>query len=387
MKPIESKKQPLRFALDLTWVRHGIVGGTESFVCNLIAGFKECAKACPGEIDLRLLTAHDNREVFRKYECPEGIRTIECDVLSADRKARLLWQNLQMGRLVKKMGIGIVLEPVYSKPFFGTKGIRYVTVIHDLQAWHFPEYFSGKRVWWMKCCWRNTVKTSDIVIATSEYTAQDIRTKIPGDARKYRTIAIPIVLSNEVAGAELLERYGIREKNYYYTVSSQVPHKNLATLLRAMGELKRKQSVAMRPLVITGVGKGVTGELQQILHEEALESDVIFTGFIQDSERNALYHKCRAFLFPSIFEGFGMPPIEAMALQVPVLTTTCASIREVTNGLVNYVKDPKDPKEWAECLEQELKLPEWPDVEELLKKYEKRRIAEQYLQVMWEMAE
>ena len=159
--------QPLCFALDLTWVRHGIVGGTESFVCNLLEGFAECVKEQPGTAEIVLLTARDNREVFRKYECKEGIRSITCNVFSADRKGRLLWQNLKMGKMLKKMGIRKVLEPVYSKPFLGPKEIRYLTVIHDLQAWHFPEYFSGKRVLWMKSCWRNTVRHSSQVIATS----------------------------------------------------------------------------------------------------------------------------------------------------------------------------------------------------------------------------
>ena len=377
-----NRTEPLCFALDLTWVRHGIVGGTESFVCNLLEGFAECVKEQPGSAEIVLLTAKDNREVFRKYECKEGIRGITCNVRSADRKGRLLWQNLKMGKMLKKMGIRKVLEPVYSKPFLGPKEIRYVTVIHDLLAWHFPEYFSKKRVLWMKSCWRNTVKHSAQVIATSEYTKLDILEKIPSREANVGVIPIPIVMDTQTAGNDVLEHYHVAEKEYYYTVSSQVPHKNLATLLRAMGILKRRQSAAMRPLLITGVGEGVTGELQQILREEQLEEDVLFTGFIGNAERNMLYRNCRAFLFPSIFEGFGMPPIEAMMLQVPVLTTECASIKEVTGGLLNYVKDPKDPKEWADRLEGKMLRPAEADMAELFRRYEKHCCAEMYLQRM-----
>ncbi|MBR3102815.1 MAG: glycosyltransferase family 4 protein [Lachnospiraceae bacterium] len=380
----QNQIQPLCFALDLTWVRHGIVGGTESFVCNLLEGFAECVKEQPGSAEIVLLTAKDNREVFRKYECREGIRGITCNVLSADRKGRLLWQNLKMGKMLKKMGITRVLEPVYSKPFLGPKEIRYVTVIHDLLAWHFPEYFSKKRVLWMKNCWRNTVKTSAQVIAISEYTKQDILAKMPYPGAEIAVIPNPIVISSESSGKEVLEHYHVAEKGYYYTVSSQVPHKNLSTLLRAMGILKRKQSAALRPLLITGVGGGVTGELQQIIKEEQLEDEIRFTGFISDAERNALYKNCKAFLFPSIFEGFGMPPIEAMVMQVPVLTTECASIKEVTGGLLNYVADPKDPAEWAERLETELQMPAEQDTVGLLTHYEKRRCAEQYLKCLGE---
>ena len=386
LKQHTSAEKKLRFAIDLTWVRHGIVGGTESFVCNLMEGFQECLIKDPGKTEILMLASKDNYDVFRKYASPRCIKILKCNVLSADQKKRLLWQNLKMGKMLKKLDVSLLLEPVYSKPFLGMDGICCVTVIHDLQAWLFPEYFSKKRVAWMKCCWRNSVRTSAKLVAISDYTKQSILERIPCPKDRICVIYNPIVMNNHVSEEGVLKQYGMKTKQYYYTVSSQVPHKNLGTLLRAMGILKKKHSPAMLPLILSGVGNGVTGELQQILKEEMLEDDVIFTGFIADEVRNTLYRNSKAFLFPSIFEGFGMPPLEAMALQVPVLTTQCASIREVTGGLVNYIKEPKDPEEWAERLEQELKIPEERDAEELLDRYDKCRIAAQYLVLMEQTA-
>ena len=79
---------------------------------------------------------------------------------------------------------------------------------------------------------------------------------------------------------------------------------------------------------------------------QGLEQEVTLTGFVDSAERNALYQHCRAFLFPSVFEGFGMPPIEAMLFGTVVITTDRTCIPEVTQGKANYVKDPYDVQEW-----------------------------------------
>ena len=377
----------VKFAVDLSWVRHGVVGGTESFICNLLEGFHDYVIVHPHTVKILLLAAKDNYDVFRRYEYGEYISVLKCNVISSNQKGRILWQNLKMGKILQEMDIHLVLEPVYSKPFLKTKELKFVTVIHDLQAWHFPEYFSKKRVMWMKICWHNTVKTSERIVAISDFTKRDIMEKLLCSDEKISVIYNPIAMIGEIASDEVLSKYGISEKAYYYTVSSQIPHKNLITIIRAMAILKKKKSKAMMPLVISGVGDGLAGDLKEFLQKEKLEKDVIFTGFIEDNKRNSLYRKCNAFLFPSIFEGFGMPPIEAMAMQVPVLTTKCASIMEVTDNLVNYVENPLNPEEWVEKLECGLVLPDWRKVQGLLKRYDKRVIAKQYLQVIREITQ
>ena len=79
-----------------------------------------------------------------------------------------------------------------------------------------------------------------------------------------------------------------------------------------------------------------------------MESNVIITGFVSNEERDMLYENASIFLFPSIFEGFGMPPVEAMELGTQVLTTRCSSIPEVTEEKANYVEDPFDVNQWVE---------------------------------------
>lgn len=119
-----------------------------------------------------------------------------------------------------------------------------------------------------------------------------------------------------------------------------------------------------------------------LIREKGLQEEVLFTNYIPDDERDSLYRNCKAFLFPSIFEGFGMPLIEAMASGVLVITTGRTSIPEVTAGLAVYVKHPFDEQEWVDKIESEESPPQKLAVEQLLKRYEAKRIAEQYINIL-----
>ena len=107
---------------------------------------------------------------------------------------------------------------------------------------------------------------------------------------------------------------------------------------------------------------------------------MILTGFIENSIRNMLYKNCYAFLFPSIFEGFGMPPIEAMLLGATVVTTRCTSIPEVTQNRANYVDNPFDEREWID----RIKTAENRDSEMDFKAYDEKKLAETYLNFLEE---
>ena len=103
---------------------------------------------------------------------------------------------------------------------------------------------------------------------------------------------------------------------------------------------------------------------------------IILTGFVDNRIRNGLYKYCKAFLFPSVFEGFGMPPVEAMAFNAPVITTERTSIPEVTQGKALYVKNPYSVEEWIECMKSSINTSEQFDIE----RYDKKKLAKKYLE-------
>lgn len=341
--------QKIRFALDLTWVRHKIVGGTEAFVNNLIVGFSQTDK----DFQLVLITAKDNAALFEKYLSDRRITMEIANVQSASVAKRIIWQNLHMSHFMLQRDVHLCLEPVYAKPLLCSRKIKWLTVIHDLEALHFPENHSWATNRWLRLSWRNSAKKSEHVISISDFVKDDIQRRYNVPNGRITTIHNPIEIDtdNQVPFADISTLYGVKDKQYYYTVSKLNPHKNLVTLVRVFGEIKKREIQGLPcKLLISGVNGGMESKLKEEAQIYGLTDELILTGFVDDDVRNSLYAHAKAFLFPSIFEGFGMPPIEAICCGTPVITTTCTCIPEITQNMANYVDDPYSVDNWIEVM-------------------------------------
>lgn len=362
----------MRIAVDLLWVRHGISGGTESVIRNLMHGFGTYAK----EYEFYFLMARDNISSFEEYRKYINFEFVECNVESKSRIKRTIWQNRKLANLVKKLGVEVYFSPIYSVP--EKMPVRVVAVIHDLQALHYPEYFSKFRNLYMYKSWKNTCKNADIVITISEYCRKDIIERLNIKSEKIKTIYNPIVKTEgKISFSRILDKFSVSEKQYYYTVSSLAKHKNIITLLRAFKEVAEMDISAM--LVITGIRVNAANEVIDYVKDNRLERHIIFTGFISNEERDALYAGARLFVYPSVFEGFGMPPIEAMLAGTPVLTTRKTSLEEVTMGICDYIDDPYSVEEWKEKLQFSCRIPTEEEIEILKDRYSLKIITEKYL--------
>ncbi len=359
-------------AVDLLWLRPGKVGGTEFYIRNLLDGFLQLDRP----FGLTLLVSEDNYVTFEHYAEDIRITLLKANVISANIAGRILWQFFCQNRFLRKHRLHQCFIPVYCRPLFNG-GIAYINTVNDLQAAHYPEYHPFHEIAYSRLCWWLDVKWSKKLIATTQYVKSDLLERYHIREDKVEVLNIPAMvnLGEIVPFTAVSRKFNISDGTYYYTVAQMIPHKNLETLIRVMAELKKNKSHLPQRLLVSGISGNASDSVKKLIKENQLEDNVTLTGFIKNEERNTLYQHCRAFLFPSIFEGFGIPPIEAMAFGATVITTDRTSIPLVTQGKANYVEDPFDVNAWIRVMESPVRRNDEFD----FSKYDRQYLAEKYM--------
>lgn len=362
-------------AIDLLWLRPGKVGGTESYIRNLLDGFMELQE----QFMFTLLVSKDNAYSFKRYEEDARYHILIAGVDSANIAKRIIWQNLNQNRFLRKKGIRKCFEPVYCKPWLNG-GIDYTCVIHDLQAYHYPQYHPLHEVIYSRLCWRMDIWNAARIISISNWVKKDIEEKYK--RKDIQVIYNPVLIKSgeRISFETVQEKYRIKQNGFFYTVTQLIPHKNIETLILVIEKIIRENINLPDKLVISGVNGNAALRLNKMIEEKNLTGHILLTGYVSNEIRNALYENCHTFLFPSIFEGFGMPPVEAMYYGARVVTTSCTSIEEVTQKKAVYVKDPFDAEEWIEKIKDENNRCGKPD----FSIYDFLNISKQYLKLLKE---
>lgn len=194
-------------------------------------------------------------------------------------------------------------------------------------------------------------RRASMIIAPSEWTKNEIIKYLGIRPEKIRVIYEaarekmgPLPLS---ACQRVIERHQIR-RPYLLYVGTIEPRKNLLTLIRAYDELLKTSS--HRPQLVLCGGRGwLEGDVFKLVEELRLQDQVRFTGYIEDAELPALYSAAEVFIYPSLYEGFGLPPLEAMACGTPVISSNSSSLPEVVSG-AGLMHDPNDYRALTESI-------------------------------------
>jgi glycosyltransferase involved in cell wall biosynthesis len=264
---------------------------------------------------------------------------------------RWVWDQMTIPKMARDAKVDILHQPCFSTPV-GYNG-KVVVTIHDLIS----VFFGHNIPFWSRQFFAKwmpfTYRYADHLIAVSEHTKKDAMKVlgIPEDKitviheaadEKYR------VIEDKATIANVRKKYKLGDEPFILHVGTLEPRKNLPFLVTAFAMAREKYGIKAK-LVITGKKGWYYEGLFTLVDDLKLHDEVIFTGYVEDEDIPAIYNAATIFAFPSHYEGFGLPPLEAMASGTPVISSNTSSMPEVI-GEAGILLPPKDESAWAEAL-------------------------------------
>lgn len=247
-----------------------------------------------------------------------------------------------------------------------SKDCKKVLIIHDLSFELYPEFFTAKiRLWHNLINPKKISKESDRIIAISQNTSSDIQKNYQISPEKIDVVynGINEMYFNEIKEEDLVavkSKYSLPEK-YIFSLGNLEPRKNIESLIRAFENVE-DQNVH---LIIAGSQAWKYDSIYNIWQNSKAKDRIKFLGYVDAKDKPALYNLATVFVYPSIYEGFGLPPIEAMACKTPVISSFTSSLVESVAD-AGVLIDPNNINDIAQAIN---KLLNEPDLrEELIKK-------------------
>jgi glycosyltransferase involved in cell wall biosynthesis len=323
----------LRIGVNALYLIPGAVGGTEIYLRGLLGAL--------AEIDaVNRYFVFTNRETGRDLTpAAENFTEVRQPVRASSRLERILWEQTGLPLWVAGLRLDAMLNPGFTAPLLA--GCPQVTVFHDLQHRRHPEYFRwfDLPAWKFFLYWSAVV--SRVVLANSEATAADLRKfyRLPEGKVRVAPLGVDPVFF------ELGKRR--KPEPFLLAVSTLHPHKNLDGLLRAFAEFRRERPEFR--LVVCGLHGFFTGQLHALRDSLGLRDAVDFPGWIPREELHEMFVRAWAFIYPSLFEGFGIPVVEALAAGIPSACSNIEPMRSIAGGAA-WLFDPRDGAAMVEAL-------------------------------------
>jgi glycosyltransferase involved in cell wall biosynthesis len=338
-------ERPLHIGLNLIFLVPGETGGMEVVARELIPPL--LASAPPG----MRFTAFVNREAAAAGGGPWGelLPAVTVPVSASNRVQWVLGEQTLLPVMAARRHVDLVHSLASTAPLWGR--FKRVTTVHDLIYARFPDTHSGLREQGMRVLVPQAARRADRVTADSSSTRDDL-VELVGIAPA-RIDVVPLGLGSvqreaPTPEAELRARLQLGDRRVVLSLSAKRPHKNLGALIGALAGLPAPE----RPLlVLPGYGTWHEGELREQARRAGVDGDVRMCGWVSAADLEGLWSLAEAFVFPSLYEGFGLPLLEAMARGVPVACSNASSLPEVA-GEAALLFDPRKESEIAAALQR-----------------------------------
>src|SRR5919204_563700 len=327
----------MKVGINATWLATH-TGGIRTYVRNLI---RELATVDPdGDYILY------SNVPLPEAGLPDSTRMRRLIVLSGNRLLRVPFAT---SLALARAGIDVVHEQIIAPFVFPA---RIVVTVHDTLHEHYPDFYTPSALRQLRLLMPVTMRRATVVLTDSEFSKRDIVQlyRVPPE----KVIAVPLAadpmfrrIHDETRIAAVRARYGTGERFVLFTGSLK-PTKNLKAVIEAYVRLRRAAAMQHR-LVLVGDKAWVLDDTFATARTSGYADEIIFTGHVTDEDLVALYNAADLFVHPSLFEGFGLPPLEAMACGTPVVTANTSAIPEVVGDAALMV-DPHDYRALAQAM-------------------------------------
>jgi glycosyltransferase involved in cell wall biosynthesis len=313
--------------------------GVDNAIYNLIS---ELSKQTG--IDIYLISSQKNNDLFPELKNISIHDPFKRILKKTSTYSWYLFINYYLSK--KNLDLDIIHNPDNSSLFINLKNKKIVT-IYDIMAFKFPKVSDPVTRFRYRILLYKTLKSSDKIITISNHTKLDLMNyfKIPEDKIKVIYLAANQTYKklgkNEIN--EILKKYDLNNPFILY-VGGLAPNKNIERLLESYNIIKNKE--ISQKLILTGVKRHNSTSALKTIKKLNLQNDVIFTGYVPDEDLPGLYNAADLFVYPSFYEGFGLPPLEAMQCGTPVITSNTSSLPEVV-GDAGIMINPYDVDELA----------------------------------------
>ncbi|MBU2028390.1 glycosyltransferase family 4 protein [Patescibacteria group bacterium] len=334
--------------------------GDETVFFNLVKNLAEI----DNKNGYRLFTDITDATVLQYVREKLGIeKKNNFQIVSLKTANKFTWNLWTLPRYLRANPVDIY-HTQYILPFCVSRKIKLITLIHDISFNFYPGLIKWKDLLFLKILIPWSLKRADQILAVSEFTKKEIRDYYHVNPEKIAVVPNSggEDLNTEIAPEELnsvKEKYHLPEKFILYLGTMQ-PRKNLSILLEALSKLKNSEW----KLVLAGKKNDYNQDpqIKATIRKFSLEKKVIFTGFMEEEEKIALFRLARVFCFPSLYEGFGIPILEAMKAGTPAVVSDISPHHEVAGDAVLYFS----PKNVEELKNKIIELDENTDLRERL---------------------
>lgn len=340
-------------------------GGAKIFTLQLV---KDLVRMLP-DCKFVLLTSDITHDELAVLDAPNTTRycvyrrTQPLDARTTDQL---------IGMLTRWMKADLLFCP-FTLPIFTLASVPIISVIYDLQYLYYPEFFSGREIQEREHNFHHASNMAAYVTCISDYVRQTVLDNSELSPERVRTIHLNAsqFVDNLSDNEEILSAHGLIHNEYWLYPANFWQHKNHQVLLTAFGIYRSRHPNSRLKLVCTGTPNERLKDLQHYTKLMQLEDWVIFPGYLSHGQFLTVLKNAYALVFPSLYEGFGMPVLEAMAAGKPVICSNVTSLPEIS-GDAALLFDPRKPDEIAQAMEQ---LEQDPELAATLVQHGANRVA------------